>query len=211
MAARSRLADSGHSAPTQSERMRQNPRAGGGAGDLLHLGHAVDREQPHAERIGARDVAFLLDGVAERDPVRLGARREHHLDLGDRGGVEARPQRREEREHLRRRVRLDGVEHLRVRQRLGEGEIVLSHDLKVDDQAGAVVGPRMQELADARSHGALPTAQGAAKPPDDADRSSSPARDGDALANGPRPACAAWIGMGSPRSARPAMMNKPLR
>jgi len=190
----------------------KDPRAGGGAGDLLDLGHAVDGEQPHAERIGARDVAFLLDGVAERDPVRLGAGRQHHLHLGDRGGVEARPQRREEREHLRRRVRLDGVEHLRVRQRLGEGEIVFSHDVKVDDQARTVVGPLMQELADARSHGALPTAQGAANRPMMRIGVRRP------RAMGTRwrtwaldPLVLPWIGMGSPRSARPAMMNKPLR
>ena len=175
----------------------KDARAGGGAGDLLDLGDAVDREQAHAERIGARDVAFLLDRVAEGDPVRLGAGREHHLDLGDRGGVEARAEPGEEREHLGRRVRLDRIEHLRVRQRLGEGQIVFSHDVEVDDQARAVVGPLTQELADARSHGALPHSSGGGEPPDDADRSSSPARDGDALANvGSRPACAAldWNG-----------------
>jgi len=54
------LRDSGHSA-------RRNPRGcgrrrarRGRPGDLLHLGRAVDREQPHAERIGARDVTLLL-------------------------------------------------------------------------------------------------------------------------------------------------------
>jgi hypothetical protein len=60
---------------------------------------------------------------------------------------------------------LTGIEHLRVRQRLGEGQIVFSYDVEVDDQARAVVGPLTQELADARSHGALPTAQGAANRP----------------------------------------------
>src|SRR5262249_25273295 len=78
--------------------------------------------------------------------------REHHLDLGDRGGVEARPERGEEREHLGRRVGLHGVEHLRIRQRLGEGQIVFTHDVEIDDEAGAVLGPLTQELADARGH-----------------------------------------------------------
>ena len=68
--------------------------AGRGAGDLLDLGLAVDREQADAEREGARDVALLLDGVAEGDALGRGAGREHHLDLGDRGGVEAGAERR---------------------------------------------------------------------------------------------------------------------
>ena len=51
--------------------MRQNTREPGArARDLLDLGLAVDREQAHAERIGARDVALLLDRVAEGDAVR---------------------------------------------------------------------------------------------------------------------------------------------
>ena len=59
------------------------------ARDLLDLGLAVDREQANAELVGARDVALLLDGVAIGDAVRRRAGRERHLDLGDRGGVEA--------------------------------------------------------------------------------------------------------------------------
>ena len=50
--------------------MRQNTLAAGRrAGDLLDLGLAVDREEAHAERVGARDVALLLDRVAEGDAV----------------------------------------------------------------------------------------------------------------------------------------------
>ena len=71
--------------------------AGRGAGDLLDLRHAVDREEAHAERMGAGDVALLLDGVAVGDAVGRGAGRQHHLDLGDRGGVEAGAERGEQR------------------------------------------------------------------------------------------------------------------
>ena len=63
--------------------------AGRRAGDLLHLGLAVDRVEADAEREGARDVALLLDRVAVGNAVGRGAGGEHHLDLGDRGGVEA--------------------------------------------------------------------------------------------------------------------------
>ena len=148
------LRDSGHSAPTQSERMRQNTRAARRrARDLLDLGLAVDREQAHAERVGARDVALLLDRVAVGDAVRRGAGGEHHLDLGDRGGVEAGAEAGEQRQHLRRRVRLHGVEHARVGQRLGEGEVVVADDIEVDDEARPVVVVFLavaQEITDAR-------------------------------------------------------------
>jgi hypothetical protein len=70
--------------------------AGSGAADLLDLGLAIDREETHSERVGARDVAFLLDCIAERNPLGRGAGRKHHLDLGDRGGVEARAKRDQE-------------------------------------------------------------------------------------------------------------------
>ena len=110
--------------------------AGRGAGDLLDLGLAVDREQPDAELIGARDVALLLDGVAVGDAVGRGAGRQHHLDLGDRGGVEAGAERGQQRQHLRRRIGLHRVEHPRVGQRLGEGVVVVAHDVEVDDEAG---------------------------------------------------------------------------
>ena len=50
-----------------------------------------------------------------------GAGREHHLDLGDRSGVEAGAQRDQKRQQLGRRVRLDGIEHPAVRQSLGKG------------------------------------------------------------------------------------------
>ena len=131
-------------------------RAGSGAGDLLDLGLAVDREQANAQREGAGDVALLLDGVAIGDAVGRGAGREHHLDLGDRGGVEARAEPGNERQHFRRRVRLDGVEHPGVRQGVGEGLVVVAHDVEVDDEARPVFGATTQELVDALRHGALP-------------------------------------------------------
>ncbi len=90
--------------------------AGGGAGDLLDLGRAVDREQADAEREGACDVALLLDGVAIRDAVGCRAGGQRHLDLGDGGGVEAGAQTRQQRQHFRRGICLHGVEHARVGQ-----------------------------------------------------------------------------------------------
>ena len=127
------------------------------ARDFLHLGLAIDREEAHAERVGPGDVALFLDRVAERDAVGGGTRGEHHLDLGDRGGVEAGAEAGKQRQHFRRRVGLHGVEHARVGQRLGEAEIVLADDIEIDDEAGPVVLTVAQKVADARVHGALLT------------------------------------------------------
>ena len=141
--------------------MRQNTRLPGAArATLLDLGLAIDRIEADAERVGAGDVALLLDGVAERDAVGRGAGGEHHLDLGDRGGVEAGAQPGEQRQHFRRRVGLHGVEHARIGQRLGEAEIVLADDVEVDDQARPVILSAClavtQKIADARGHGRSP-------------------------------------------------------
>ena len=120
----------------------EDARAGRGAGDLLDLLHAVDGEQAHAALIGARDVALLLDGVAEGDAVRLGAGGEHHLDLGDRGGVEARARARPGAKAPPAPGSPSPRRRRGVRQRLGEGQIVFAHDVEVDDEAGPFVDPR---------------------------------------------------------------------
>jgi hypothetical protein len=134
----------------------EHPCAGGGTGDLLDLGLAVGREQANPQREGAGDVALLLDGVAVGDAVGRGAGGEHHLDLGDRGGVEAGAEGGESRQHLRRRVRLDGVEHPGVRQGVGKGLVIVAHDVEVDDEARPAFGAIAQELVDALGHGARP-------------------------------------------------------
>ena len=76
-------------------------RARRGARDLLDFGLAIDREQAHAERVGARDVALLLDRVAVADAVGRRAGGHRLLDLGDRSGVEARAETSEQVEDFR--------------------------------------------------------------------------------------------------------------
>jgi hypothetical protein len=93
---------------------RRRLRAGRGARDLVDFLFAIDREQAHAELEGARDVALLLDRVAEGDALGRGAGIERQLDLGDGGRVEARAQRGQQAQDLRRRVGLHGVEDARV-------------------------------------------------------------------------------------------------
>ena len=135
-------------------------RAGSGAGDLLDLGGAVDSEQANAERVGARDIALLLDGVAEGDAVRRRAGGQRHLDLGDGCSVEARAERSQQVQHLGRRVGLHRVEHARVRQRLREDLEVVAHDFEVDHEAGlgvvAFAAAVAQEFLDTVGHSTLP-------------------------------------------------------
>ncbi len=132
----------------------------GGAGALLDLGLAIDGEQPDAEPQRARDAALLLDGVAEGDAIGGGAGRQRHLDLRHGGGIEAGAHVGEQAQDLGRGVRLDRVEHAGVRQRAGEGGVVLAHDVKVEHHHGALVAAEVtanaQEIADTVGHGRLP-------------------------------------------------------
>ena len=161
--------------------------------------------------------SFLIV-LPKRDAVGVGAGRERHLDLGDRGGVEARAERGEQRQHLRRRVRLHGVEHARVGQRLGEGLVVVAHDVEVDDEAAARRrSVAAQEVADARGHGALLHPRLSARR--GRGLSVTPGVSGDVRAavrwrhgrDGLSPGDAALDWSGRTRSARPARMDKPLR
>src|SRR5208282_2653788 len=134
-------------------------------GDLLDFRLAIDRIEPDAERMGARDVLLLLDRVAEADALRRRAGRERLLDLGDRGRVEARAEIGEKAENLRRRVRLHRVEDARVGQGRGEGEIVVAHDVEVDDEARSVLAVAGEELLDAVRHSGIPQERGEASAP----------------------------------------------
>ena len=51
-----------------------------------------------------------------------------------------------------RRVGLDGVVNLGVRECLGEVQIILADDIKVDNEAGAVFSALLEEFADACGH-----------------------------------------------------------
>src|SRR5258708_1095465 len=161
----------------------------------------------------ARDVTLLLYGVAIGNAVGRRARGQHHLDLGDRGGIETGTEAGEQRQHFRRWVGLDGVEHPRVRQCAGERPVIVANDLKIDHEARSVVLAAAQKLMDALRHGALPTGQGSGKPLDMGRAfGSRTTRDGDAPTRGPKTLlCCLGLDWGDPRSARAAMMNKPLR
>ena len=129
-----------------------HPAAGGGARDFLRLGLAIDGKESDAEPKGRCDFRLLLDRVAVGDPLRRRARREHGPNLAHRGDVEAAAEPGQQFEDFRRRVGLDGIEHLGVRQHLGEVEIVVADHVKIDDEAGSVFGALLEKFADSRGH-----------------------------------------------------------
>ena len=92
-------------------------RARRGNGDLFQLRLAVEGVELHAAGVGPGDVGLLLDGVAEGDPLRRDAEREHLGDLAGRGGVEAGALLGQARQDFLRRVGLHGIEHFGERQR----------------------------------------------------------------------------------------------
>ena len=151
-------------------------------GDLLDLGLAIDREEAHAELEGARDVALLLDRVAEGDAVGRRAGGERQLDLDHarrcRSTSRARPA---ELSTSGSGIRLHGVEHAGVRQSAGELRVVVAHDVEVDDEARAIVGPssrRLRRNSRMRSVMALSPSTGSTAPLSrarDVERSDGPA------------------------------------
>ncbi len=133
--------------------------AGGGAGDLFDFLDAVDGEERDAELMGAGNVALLLDGVAVGDAVRRRAGVQRHLDLGDRSGVEGGAEAFEQAQDFRRRVGLDGIEDAAVRQRPGEGAVIVADDVEIDDEAGGSGTSGGEEFMDAGGrHGGIPSA-----------------------------------------------------
>jgi len=99
MAARSRTCATTAIPPRRSRRGcgKTHARARSGAGDLVHLGGAVDGIQAprRAHRRATTSRSFLMVLPKEMRSRRC-AGCEQHLDLGDRGGVEARPERGED-------------------------------------------------------------------------------------------------------------------
>jgi hypothetical protein len=91
-----------------------------GTGDLLDFLMAVDGKQRHAERMGAGDVAFFLDGVAIGNTGGSRAGLQRHLDFGDRGAIEVGAEIGEQTQDLRRRIGLHRIEDRAVGQRLAE-------------------------------------------------------------------------------------------
>src|SRR6202022_2279638 len=74
-------------------------------------------------------------------------------------GVEARAHRGQQRQHFGRRIGLHRIEHAAVRQRLGEGLVIVAHDFEVDNEARlgveALAAAVTQEFLDTFGHSTL--------------------------------------------------------
>ncbi len=151
--------DSGHSAPAPSHRMRQNtPSLAPGRPARAIFSTSASQstaKRRDAELEGARDVALLLDRVAEGDAVRR--RRRRRAPARSR-----RPRRVSKHEPSSARssstsgagIGLHGVEHARVGERAGELGVIVAHDVEVDDEAGPVLA-RLRRKSRMRSVMAL--------------------------------------------------------
>jgi hypothetical protein len=111
------------------------------------------------------DLALLLDRIAVGDALGCRARRQHRLRLAHRGDIEATAERGQKFKDFRRRISFDRVEHLGVRQRLGEVLIIVADDVEVDHEAGSVFGAMLEEFADTRGHPTQLPIRPAAQPP----------------------------------------------
>src|SRR6185437_11199703 len=54
-------------------------------------------------------------------------------------------------------IGLDGIVDARVRPRLGEGGIIVAHDVEIEDKAWAVLASVAQEFVDTIGHRGIPT------------------------------------------------------
>ena len=132
-----------------------DPGAGRGVGDLFEFRVAVEGEHAHAQGIGARDIRFFLDGIAEGDAGRRDAVTKAEIDFGQAGHVEVGAKQGQSSHDLVGRVRLDGIEDIGQRERPGQRHVVMLDDIDIDHQAGVgqVVG--RQVVGDTRRHVAL--------------------------------------------------------
>ena len=131
------------------------------AHDLLELFLGIERKGAHLVSeisLGDRFLGFHRVHEAKR---RLRQRLGDEADLGDRGDVimgdAFLPQ---DPKQIRRGIGLHRIEHAAVRQRPGEGLIVVAHDFEVDDEARlgveAVKAAIAQKFPNALGHSSLP-------------------------------------------------------
>ncbi len=70
------------------------------------------------------------------------------------------PKPRQEIENLGRRIGLHRIEHARVGQGAGEAQIILAHDVEIDDETRPVFAIAGEEVLDAVRHERLPQERG---------------------------------------------------
>ena len=124
--------------PGRTEPVAEDPAERRGTGrrldELVELGLGVEREAADPQAVRLRDVALLLDGVAEAELVGRRSGSEALVDLADGRHVEARTLVHQQLQHVGVRVRLHGVEDRRDRQGGGQLLVALGDDVEVEHQ-----------------------------------------------------------------------------
>ena len=105
------------------------------ARQLAEFGLAVEREEPHARRVGGGDVALLLDRVAERQSFRGRAVVEAQGNLRRARDVKIRALLGQHRDDFGRRVRLHRIIDAGNRQIPAQHVVGLADDVEIDDEA----------------------------------------------------------------------------
>ncbi len=147
--------------PFRTFAIRQNAaehaRAGSCTGNLLNFLMAVHGEEIDAERMGARNIAFLLDGVAEGDTVGSRTRIERHLDFSHGGAIEVGAERSKQLQDFGSRVCLHGIIDRAVRQGVPERVEIVAHDVEINHEARAFGTSGLDEVENACSrHRCIP-------------------------------------------------------
>ena len=113
----------------------EDARAGGGASQFFEFVSAVEGKQPHSRLIGPGDILFLLDRVAERQPVGGDRVAEAELDFAAARDIETGALAVEHADDLGGRVRLDRIINPSERQIMPQLLIGFDDHIEVDDEA----------------------------------------------------------------------------
>ena len=125
------------------------PRCRCGAPNFFDFFNAIDREHRNAKLMRPGDVALFLDGIAKGNPLRRGAGGQRHLDFGNACRIEAGAKARQKLQHFRGRVCLYRIKNTRVRHGPRKGFVIVSDDLKIDDEARAFWSSVAEEVQNA--------------------------------------------------------------
>ncbi len=133
-----RAAELARKRPVRAHAGRHDPHVDRAAGSLaehlVELGFAVDGEDADAAVVRVADVGLFLDRVAVRQPAGRDPARQAQGDLARARDVERGAVSGEYPEHLRRRIRLDRVEHGGGREGGGQPAVLMSDEVEVEHQ-----------------------------------------------------------------------------
>ena len=100
---------------------------------------AIHGKEAHTQLEGAGNITLFFDGVAEAQTVRRDAGGQHLLNLNHRGGVKAGAHARQKIKNRRVWIGLHSIKHAGVRQCTSKAGIIVTNNLKVNNDTWAIV------------------------------------------------------------------------